>query len=411
MTRVLRILVRNWPLKLAAIVLATLLYAGFVLSQSTRQFEGRVPIDTLDQPSDVILLSDLGAVQRIRYFAPDDLGIRLDSASFRATVDLSDVDPSRGPTSVPVRVVSVDPRIQVLEYEPSRVIVQLDRVVSATVPVRAVLGPVPSGLEVGTPVLSVEEANVRGPASNVRRVTEVQARVTIDPSGIDVNSTVDLTPVDALGEPLSLVDVDPTNAQVRVPVFTDRRTKTLPVHPVVTGTPAAGFEVAAVAVDPLSVAVAGDANDLAALELADTASVSVSGASSNVVRTVDLALPDGVQAVGTSSVKVTVTLRAVTATRTFEAGLILTGTRPDLEYALSIDRVLVTIGGSVADLDRLSGSSLTVTVDVTGLEVGAHDVKVGANLQTGLTLVGASPDRVTVTITEPSPSPGPSPTP
>jgi YbbR domain-containing protein len=403
--------VRNWPLKLAAIVLATLLYAGFVLSQSTRQFEGRVPIDTLDQPSDVIVLSDLGAVQRIRYFAPDDLGIRLDSASFRATVDLADIDPSRGPTSVPVRVVSVDPRIQVLEYEPSRIIVTLDRVVSASVPVRAVLGPVPSGLEVGTPVLSVSEARVRGPASNVRRVVEVQARVAIDPSGIDVNSTVDLTPVDALGEPINLVDVDPTNAQVRLPVFTDRRTKTVPVHPVVTGTPAAGFEVAAVAVDPLSVAVAGDANDLAALELADTASVSVSGASSNVVRTVDLALPDGVQAVGPSSVRVTVTLRPVTATRTFEAGLILSGARPDLVYALSVDRVLVTIGGSVADLDRLSGSSLTVTVDVAGLAPGSHEVKVTANLQTGLTLVGASPDRVTVTVTAPVASPGPSPTP
>ena len=35
-TRVLGIIVHNWPLKLAAIGLATLLYGGLVLSQSTR---------------------------------------------------------------------------------------------------------------------------------------------------------------------------------------------------------------------------------------------------------------------------------------------------------------------------------------------------------------------------------------
>ncbi len=398
MRRALAFVFGNWPLKLGAIALATLLYAGLVLSQSTRSFEGSVPIEGVAQSSDVIVLSDLGAVSRIRYFAPEDLGLRLDSSSFRATVDLAGVDPATGPTSVPVRVVSIDPRIQVLDYEPRRIIVTLDRVVTHDVPVRAVLGTVPGGLDVGTAILSQEQVTVRGPASIVARVVEAQARVQIDASGIDVNRIVDLLPVDAAGEVVDLVDVAPTSVRVRVPVFTDRQTKTVPVHPVVTGTPAAGFEVASVAVSPLVVPVEGDANDLSTLALADTAPVSVSGASSTVTSIVSLALPDGVQAVDGASVTVTVTLRAVTATRTFEAGLLLVGSRSDRTYQLSTDRVLVTIGGSVADLDRLSGSSLTVTLDVTGLDVGAHDLKVGANLLTGLTLVGAAPETVTVTI-------------
>jgi YbbR domain-containing protein len=100
----------------------------------------------------------------------------------------------------------------------------------------------------------------------------------------------------------------------------------------------------------------------------------------------------------------------VTATRTFEAGLLLVGARSDRTYALSTDRVLVSIAGSVADLDRLAGSPLTVTLDVTGLDVGAHAVKVSANLVTGLTFVGASPDPITVTIAAAS-TPPPSATP
>ena len=112
----------------------------------------------------------------------------------------------------------------------------------------------------------------------------------------------------------------------------------------------------------------GDVDDLVPLEVADTAPVSITGATSDVVTTTTLELPDGVQVLGSPTVTVTVTFRPVTATRTFEAGLLLVGARADRDYALSTDRVLVTIGGSVADLDRLSGAALAVTLDVSGLD-------------------------------------------
>ena len=71
-------------------------------------------------------------------------------------------------------------------------------------------------------------------------------------------------------------------------MFTDRTTRTLPVSPVITGTPAAGFEIASVSVTPLTVTVEGDADQLAALERADTEAVSASGASSDFSRVVGL---------------------------------------------------------------------------------------------------------------------------
>ena len=85
MTRALRFLVHNWPLKLAAVGLATLLYGGLVLSQSTQSFTSPVPIQIEDPPADVLVLSNLGSVTRIDYVAPPDLGLRIDSASFAAT--------------------------------------------------------------------------------------------------------------------------------------------------------------------------------------------------------------------------------------------------------------------------------------------------------------------------------------
>ncbi|MEA2605922.1 MAG: hypothetical protein QOI00_679 [Chloroflexota bacterium] len=405
--RFLRFVTRNWPLKVGAIALSTLLYGGLVLSQTTKEFNGSVPIETVNQASDVIVLSDLGTASQIRYVAPADLGLRVDSASFRATVDLSGVDPKGGPLSLTVRVTAVDPRVQVLDYQPRRIVVTLDRVSHKTVPIRAVLGTLPAGLTVGDPILDQTQAVVTGPESLLGKVTEAQARVTIDPSGIDINRMIDLVAVDAAGNPVVPIDLAPASVTVRVPVFTDRRTRTVPVSPVIIGTPAAGFEVASVTVDPVVVQVEGDANDLASLDRADTVAVSVTGLSADLTTTVSLQLPSGVQALGPSTVSVTVRLRALTGTRTFDAGLILVGARADLVYKLSTDHVLVTIGGSEADLDRLSGAALALTVNVAGLAVGSHQVTPTANLTTGLSLLGVSPSPITVTISTPSPSPSP----
>ncbi len=116
----------------------------------------------------------------------------------------------------------------------------------------------------------------------------------IDPGGLDFDTDVPLIPVDGVGNAVRPIDVTPASARVSIPVFTDRQSRSLPVAPVVTGTPAAGFEIAAIAVDPAVVTVEGDADQLAQLSKLDTQPVSVAGASSDIVATVALDLPTGV---------------------------------------------------------------------------------------------------------------------
>jgi YbbR domain-containing protein len=410
MTRVVSFLVRNWPLKLAAIIFATLLYSGLVLSQNARVFPGSVPIIVLNQPTDAVLASELVDVREIAYFAPDDLGFRPSTSSFRATVDLSNVDPAAGPTTVDVQVESIIPGIQVLSYQPTRITVQLERFVTREVPVDVQYGAVPDGLEIRPPELSPERVQVSGPESVVRLVVVARANVRIDPSGLDVDRETPLIPVDLLGNTLSPVDVTPGTTRVRIAVFRDLESRPLPVNPLLTGTPAAGFEIASISVNPLVVTVEGDADRLTSLTRIDTVPISVSGATEDLRAIVGFSLPPGILTLGTGEVEVTVTLRQITATRTFSAGVQLVGLRPDLNYALTTDRILATIGGSSADLDRLQGRSFTVTADATGLEVGEHDVLVTANLPAGLTLVVASPATIRVIVTSPAPdSPSPSP--
>lgn len=413
MRHALRLIFRNWPLKLAAIVLATFLYAGLVLSQNAQVWTGSVPIVPIKLPASAALIRNLPAVTTIRYLAPPEIAARLTSSSFSATVDLSSANPQPNNPYVTVKVdvQPVDPRVTIVDYDPPSILVQLDPVVSKTVPIVVEHNEVPAGLQIGEPVLSATEADVSGPESVVRLVTAAQARVIIQPSGIDVDQTVDLLAIDVRGDVQGPVKIDPASVHVKIAVGSGLKTKSLPVNPIVTGTLATGFEIESITVSPVVVSVQADANALAPLDRADTDPISVSGASTDQTRTVPLDLPDGVDSISGDSVTVTIALRPLAGTRTYTAGIVLSGARDDRTYSLSTASALVTVGGTIAALDGLDPRVLAVVADVDGLAPGTHKVKLSVTLPADVKLVSISPPEVTVVVTQivsPPPSPGPS---
>jgi YbbR domain-containing protein len=409
-SRIGRLLFHNWPLKLAAIVLASMLYAGLVISQSAQELPGSVRVDVLNQPADTSLVQNPPQVTRIRYVAISDPTARATPDSFRATIDLKDVDPLAGPTVVPIRVESVDPRFTALSWDPPSVQIRLDPIKDKVVKVNVVTGAIPASLQVRPAVVTPDTVTVRGPASVIDGVTSVRADVTIEPSGLNIDRDVDLIPVDDVGNRVTPVKVDPATAHVHIDVISEPQTHSVPVNANVTGTPATGYEVVSVAVDPAVVTLQLDLNQVADLPAADTAPISISGATQTVEADVGLALPTGVLSLKDTTVHVTVTIRAKASTRTFDAGIVVSGARADLLYSLSVNHALATAGGSLADLQRLDGASFVLTAPVGGLGPGSHEVTLEANLPIGLTMVGIEPPKVTVTISVPpsaAPSTGP----
>src|SRR5512141_1657820 len=278
------------------------MYGGLVLSESTQTFNGDIAVVPKGQPADTFLLTVPPHVTVIRYFAP--AGVPVTSSSFSAAVDLSSVDPQAGAVSVRIDVNSPDSRIRVLGYEPQFMSVQLDPIDEQVVPVQVERGVVPPGLDLGDTTVDPVRVTVSGPQSVVRQVVGVRADVQIQPSGIDVDQDVQLVPVDGVGHAVRTVDVTPSTARVTIPVFSDRQTRSLPVNPVLSGAPAAGFEIAGVTADPPVVLVEGDADQLAQLVSVDTSPIPVTGVSANTTVQTTLALPTGIVAVGSDAVQV-----------------------------------------------------------------------------------------------------------
>lgn len=405
MTRLVRFLVRNWPLKVAAVVSATILYSGLVVSQNARVWPGPLQIQTVDQPQGAFLLEELPDVTVVRYLAPSEVAGRVSDADFRAEVDLASVEPAPGgaPVRVAVSVRALNPRITVLSWEPQQVEVRLDPVTERTVQVTVDRGIVPPGLAASVPEAEPSSVVVRGASSLVARVRSVVARVTIDPTGIHVDTDVAVFAADEFEDPVQPVNITPEEVHVRVRVGPAEDTRSVLVTPRFSGSVARGYAVTRIDVDPLAVTVSGPSEALTQLDSVQTEAIDLAGRRTDFDVEAALALPEGITALDTSAVRVAVTVEAQGSSRLYVVGLALDGARGDLQYRLSVPDVLVTVSGLTTDLEGLEPTALLGRLDVSGLGLGTHSVPVRVRPPTGLRVLEINPPNVAVTISAPPP--------
>ena len=401
MSAIVRLIVSNWPLKLTALGLATVLYMGVAISQSTQTWSGPVAIEVLNPPAGGALLSDPGVVDRIEFQAPDGVAAALTNDSFRASIDLRSVQPRPGATTVevPVRVYPVDPRVRVVSYEPPGVIVQVDEVVSQVIPVTIEHGPVPEGIQVGPVSVEPALARISGASSRVQNVRSVGGHFVIDASGISIDEEVELEAYDEVGAIVPGVDVEPRSARVKVAVARQLAYGTVPVIPELVGEPAHGMRVDNVSVVPATVTVSGESSDIRQLDSLTTGPVDISGQSVELVTDAPLVLPDGITTNGEPSVSVIVTFTDAVGSRRYEVGTSLTGVQPGYSYRLGVPSVDVILSGSVRQLDELTPDQLEADIPVADLQVGDNEVMPVVEAPRGTSLVSITPESVTVTVT------------
>ncbi|HUG49195.1 MAG TPA: CdaR family protein [Candidatus Limnocylindria bacterium] len=402
MKRILRFLWRNWPLKLAAVLLATLLYSGLVLSQNERVFTGIVPIEIDRPPAGAQLLNELEPVREIRFRAPLDVGA-LAPAWFRASIDLARVEPraSGEPQEVSVSLVAIDPRVQIVDFAPRIVQVRLDSVEEREMPVRVDFGSVPEGISIGTPQTDPSEVTLRGASSRLSAVRSVVARVTIDASALNVDRDVELLALDDQGNQIAGVELEPSRANVRIAVAVELANRTLPVVPQIVGELGPGYELSSVVVAPLTITVSGAQDVITRLETAPTEPLDVSGRTRDFESVMGLDLPAEVTVIGPQQVRVSLTIGALSGSRSYLSGLTLAGASPELTYRPAVTQVTITLSGPVAELEAVSAGQLVGQLEVQDLEPGTHLVPVVLVPPAGLELLSVSPADVTVIVEAP----------
>jgi YbbR domain-containing protein len=153
-------------------------------------------------------------------------------------------------------------------------------------------------LEIGEITVEPQEAVVTGPESLVQLVVAAQA--SIDLTGISTNleQTVLLEPRGGVGK-IEGVLVEPERALVSAELRQVTFSQVYLVVPDVSGTVAGGFRVTAIAVEPQFVTITGSQDVFRSIDPSQgvrTEPVVIDGASADVVRPVDLVLPENATA-------------------------------------------------------------------------------------------------------------------
>ena len=386
------ILLRNWPLKLGALVLSVLLYAGLVYSGSfTEQEVTESPSEPRTSPLNTYLLTgELGTVD-VGYRASAGAAAGVTISTFSASVNLEAYDMTQAgePQLLPVDVRSLDNDVTVLDIAPLEVSVILDQLAVRSVRVVVDRGSVPPGLEIGTVDVIPTTVQAQGPESRLRLVTRALARVRIDPSGIDVSEQVDLVPVDVDGQPVTAVELSPGTATVEIEVSTAETSKTVPVAPNLVGSPPAGLVLTAVSADPSAVTLFGAPDTLGTVSSVATAPIDLAAITSNAVVEVEIIVPAGTRfADGTAStVAVSVTVDPEFASRTILVGPVCQNVGAGLTCEPQTGQVPVTVSGTRSAVSALSPSQITPVLNMAGLGAGTHQVTPTVTLPAGITLV------------------------
>ncbi len=343
-----------------------------------------IPLRTAGLNRDLLIVSNIPATVSAEVQAPQNIAVDLTPQSLRATVNLDQLD--AGDHRVLVDVRPVDDQVRVLGSEPGSLDVELQPRATRTMTISLVIPDretLPFSYEIsGNPTLTPPQVTVTGPAEMVEMVDRAEVSVSLRGARASVNEERPVVLKDLEGNVLSGLTIDPDDVQVSIPISQRFNTRDAAVHVVITGTVAPGYWISNINVEPKTVTLLGPPATLEQIGgFVDTVPVDVTGAAGDIVRRVPLAPPAGVSAlnergVSEGSVEVRITVVPQLSNLRLTLPVETTGAQPTDTISKSPAFVDVLLSGPLPILNQINADPklVRVLVDVTGLDVGPHDL-------------------------------------
>ena len=245
---------------------------------------------------------------------------------------------------------------------------------------------------VGTKECTPKKITVTGPASIVDQISTAVASVDVE--GLSSETVARTRPVlyDSEGNEISTDRLELSKSKVSVDI-TFYEKKEVSLTALYSGTPAEGYEVSDVAVDPETITIAGSADALSAvngIEIPES-EVSVEGLSKETTVEVDFEqyLPEGIILVGVDNiVEVTVTIipyEEVSVSYPVES-INIKNLSKGYDVLYYADYVDITLECPAESAGLISAEDLTVSADMSNAVVGANTITLDVSLPNNVKL-------------------------
>ena len=306
-------------------------------------------------------------------------------------------------------------RRAVVDPQPRQVTVTLEELLSQEVPIVADVSEIPpAGYEYDEPIFQRSQVTITGAATRVQSVTAVLAGIDLSGQRDTLEIDLRLTPIDADGNPVSGVTLDPQNVGVTVPVTLREDARIVSVEPDIdSDSLPEGYDVTSISYDPKTVMVIGPEDAMARLpDGLPTERITLEG----ITEDFDVAVPllfdyEDLTLLGERTISVSVSVTALEETEIFEEiPVAVVGLDETLAAELVTDRVTVFVSGPRPIISALENDDISAVLDLNGFSPGTYDVALSVTSSEGQVESISHPE-ITVTISEQEPEDAENPSP
>lgn len=377
---------RNLSTMLLAFLLAVVVWVSAVLANDPNQeldLSQPVTIEIVGQDAGLMLVGTTPGQVRLRLNAPRSVWNQLNSNTnlLRAWVDLTPY--SAGDFKVPVKVKVNTRPVQIISFEPEEVQIALEKLVTQnyTVTLR-VTGQPAQGYDVEPPTLDHDQVTISGPQSIASRVQLVQATLDISQKVETIQTSLTLQPVDAYGNLVTGVTLNPRSVTVTQPIHLLGGYRNVIIKVITSGQVASGYKLTNIYVNPPNLVVFST-NPQVVNKLpgyVNTQPLDLTDARANIETYLDLDLPEDVSIVGDPKVLVQVSVSPLEDNLKVSLPVDFSGLMPGYAALVAPETVDVILSGPVPVLRELIPSDLRLRVDLTGLTLGTYTLELTIDL-------------------------------
>jgi YbbR domain-containing protein len=323
----------------------------------------------------LVVTNNVATATRLRLRAQKNTWSQLTPDEFVVTADLTGLGP--GTHQVPLQV-SIAARAILVSANPGVLRFDIEEEKTREIPIQAYLdGKLAVGYTAGTATIVPARVQATGPRSAVDLISEVRATIPVGDVRQTVSQTLPLTALDAQGNAIKSVTLDPPQADVTLPLIQEAGYRDVAIVARTVGQPDTGYYITGIRVVPDLITVRGDPQIVSAMQpYAETEPVNLTGLTSDLVQGVSLDLPPGVSPVNDQKIQMFVSVQALQGSRKLSPKVQIVGLGNGLSATFSPLTVDVILSGPVAILDRLNpDTDIFVTIDLTGLAAGVYKVE------------------------------------
>ena len=394
----------NLSLAVLSLALAVSLWLFVNERENPKQvetFNSAVPIKFVNVPNDLAIANASETSVRVQVEATKSDLAKLSVSDFDATANLGGYQ--KGVASVVVNVKPPNSDVSIADVTPLKVDVTLEENRTKEVPVTVSLSGSPQlGFVAGDQTVSPNKVTVGGAESLVALVDAAVADVPLTGLRVDVdNERIALKPRDARGGEISRVTVNPSSASVSVKLVQTDFSANFAVTPSIRGVPAAGYNITGITVDPDTVIVTAPKDVLQQIDAVrgiSTEEISVADQRGDVVRQVDVVLPDRAHLQTNTKVNVHISIAAARGEFSYGVAPQLRNVQNGLAATVADPAVTVTLSGDLPTLQALGPAAVAVTVDASGLGPGLYQITPQVQAPPGVTVVRVDPGQVGVAL-------------